>query len=257
MNRAVYLMVIFLLVLTLVGCSTDRHQADAEPDRIAREVRVIRPQVKEGEATLYIGTAGQYETAAFPYLGEVTPDQLVAAIGELTGWNICLDGPILRDKSGITVTFSEDCALFTGPSEQQEAAFPADNHDALCATLLDSVCHTLQWNIVNPKLADPGLLPVYFRTVSGDLVLEELPFTQPEALPYGGLIPGTHVCSAQGRFLRMTPAGEATFDLDGQEVTMSLYDEDVAYTLSQVTAGAAINIVYLRGEANTILTRVY
>ena len=42
--------------------------------------------------------------------------------GDLTGWDLSLDGPVLRDSSGITVTFAEECALFAGPPEPQKEA---------------------------------------------------------------------------------------------------------------------------------------
>ena len=258
MHRTSYCLVISLLLLILVGCSTSlSHGQQPGAGHVVREVRVIRPQVKTGEATLYIGMAGQFAAYPFPYQGEVTPDQLIAAIGDLTGWDLHLDAPVLRDKSGITVTFAQDCALFTGPPEPQKEDFFVYSAEELCTIVLDSVCHTLQWNSVNPKLTDPGLVPIYFRTADGDLSLEAASFTQPEDLPYGGLIPGAQVTSTRGRFLRMLPSQQAVFDLDGQEVTMSLYSEDVAYTLSQVTPGLEVGIVSLRSGTDIVLTMVY
>ena len=250
--------VLILLALTLVGCAVQASQAEAPPaEEPVREVGVIRPRQKEKEAALYIGMAGVYTSYPYTYEGELTPDQLINAIGDLTGWDLRLDGPVLRDASGITVTFAKDCALFTGPPEQQKEAFFVYDQETLCAMLLDSVCHTLQWNAVNPQLEDPRELPVYFRTAQGDLALEGIGFTQPADLPYGGLMPGAQVCSGRGRFLRMPSAAEAVFSLDGEEISMALYDEDVTYTISQVTPGLEVTVVYLRSGEESILTGVY
>ena len=246
-----------LLALVLTGCAVRASRVELPPAEPVREVRVIRPQREEKKAALYIGMAGEYTAYPYAYEGEVTPDQLIAAIGDLTGWDLGLDGPVLRDSSGITVTFAADCALFTGPPEPQKEEFFTYDQETLCAMLLDSMCHTLQWNAVNPKLEDPRCLPVYFRTARGDLALEEIGFTQPEDLPYGGLVPGAQVCSGQGRFLRMPSAEEAVFELDGEEVSVSLYDEDVTYTLSQVTPGRVVTVVYLQAEDGAVLTGVY
>ena len=246
-----------LLALVLTGCAVRASRVELPPAEPVREVRVIRPRIKEGEAALYIGMAGEYGTYFLPYQGEVTPDQLIAAIGDLTGWDLSLDGPVLRDSSGITVTFAEECALFAGPPEPQKEDFFVRDQRELCGILLDSVCRTLQWNAVNPKLEDPKTVRVYFRTAAGDLVLEEIGFTQPEDVPYGGLTPQAQACSARARLLRVTPEGEAVFDLDGEELAMQPYDSDIAATLSRVTPGLMVTVVYLQGEDGAVLTGVY
>lgn len=247
-----------LLVLVLVGCGTrtDR-DAPKQAEQTFREVRVVRPRKKCGEAVLYIGRAGQYGTYRLPYEGEAAPDQLIGAIAALTGWDLSLDGPVLRDASGITVTFSERCALFTGPPEPQREDFFVYDAQELCEVLLDSVCRTLQWNAVNPKLEDPKALPVYFRGPEGNLVLEDIGFTQPEDIPYGGLVPGAEVCCGQGRLLRVTAEGEGIFDMESGQVAMAPYDSDVAAALERVTPGRSVRLVYLLCEEKTILTGIY
>ena len=259
MNKRRYLTALALLILVLAGCAVRMAPAAAPeaPQSGIRAVRVIRPQVRTGEASLYIGMAGQYGVHAFPYQGELTPDQLIAAIGDLTGWDLRLDGPVLRDASGITVTFAADCALFTGPPEPQKEDFFVQDIQELSAVLLDSVCRTLQWNAVNPKLEDPKSVKVYFRTAAGDLTLEQVPFTQPADLPYGGLLPGAEVRSAQARLLRLTADGAAVFDLDGEELSMSPYDSDIAAALAEVTPGLSVTALYLRTGDEAVLTGIY
>lgn len=46
--------------------------------------------------------------------GEVTPENLIAAMGELTGWDLTLseDDPVTTGKGGMTVSFApEECHL--------------------------------------------------------------------------------------------------------------------------------------------------
>ena len=260
MGKRWYAAVLALLILALAGCAVREVPAEAaEPAgaHTVRVVRVIRPQVKRGEAALYIGMAGQYGAYPFYYEGELMPDQLIAAIGDLTGWDLRLDGPVLRDSSGITVTFAADCALFTGPPESQKEDFFVRDARELCAVALDSVCRTLQWNAVNPKLEDPKAMKVFFRTADGDLALGDAGFTQPADLPYGGLVPGTQVLSARGRFLRTEEDGTGVFDVEGEEISMAPYDGGIAAALSQVTPGLSVDLVYLQGEDGAVLTGVY
>lgn len=255
MKKRWYLMVFCLIAL--VGCAGRTARAETpEAGEPTREIQVIRARPKEVEAALYIGTAGTYTVYPYIHEGEVTPDQLIAAIADLTGWDLSLDGPIFQNSSGITVTFSPNCALFTGPPEPQKEDFFVYDAQELCATILDSVCHTLQWNVVNENIADPKALSIYFRTSKGDLSLDHIGFVQPAGLPYGGLMPEAQVCSAQGRFLGAT-AADATFELDGETLSMSFYDSDIAATVSRVTPGLEVTIVYLENGDTTVLTGVY
>ena len=69
-------------------------------------------------------------------------------------------------------------------------------------------------------------------------------------------MPEAQVCSAQGRFLGAT-AADATFELDGETLSMSFYDSDIAATVSRVTPGLEVTIVYLENGDTTVLTGVY
>ena len=63
--------------------------------------------------TLYIGTYdaegnGSFQEFPFVSSGEVTPENLIAAMGELTGWDLTLseDDPVTTGKGGMTVSLS-------------------------------------------------------------------------------------------------------------------------------------------------------
>ena len=73
--------------------------------------------------TLYIGMDDHFQQYQEEYdgmlneQGMVPAEGVVAEMAELTGWNLDLAGEITTGKVGITVTFGETCALFSGPPQ--------------------------------------------------------------------------------------------------------------------------------------------
>ena len=137
-------------------------------------------------ATLYIGMDGQF--AEYPLeLEEVTPETLLAAMSEQTGWNLDLADEITSGKGGMTVTFAETSALFVGPPDPQKDEFRVYEAGQLDQTILDSVQKTLQnWAVV-PGLGDPDSVDVYFCGPDGDdLILENIGVTISHTEPYRG-----------------------------------------------------------------------
>lgn len=135
-------------------------------------------------ATLYIGMDGQF--AEYPLeLEEVTPETLLAAMSELTGWNLDLADEITSGKGGMTVTFAETSALFAGPPDPQKDEFHVFDAGQLDQTILDSVQKTLQnWAVV-PGLGDPDSVDIYFcGPDGGDLILENIGVTISHTEPY-------------------------------------------------------------------------
>jgi hypothetical protein len=131
--------------------------------------------------SLYIFLGGE-DCTVYPYDGDSTPDALVAAIAELTGWNLSLADSITDGKGGMTVSFALDACLFTGPPESQQEEFYVADAYQLTFAVLDSVQKTLQaWaSPVNPDSVD-----IYFCQ-AGDqpLTLETLGVTWPMDTPY-------------------------------------------------------------------------
>lgn len=141
--------------------------------------------------TLYIGTGDQFQQYQETYQGAlndqgmVPPEGVVAAMAELTGWNLDLAGEITTGKGGITVTFAETCALFSGPPEVQKDEFHVYDSYQLDQTILDSVKKTLQnWAVV-PGLGDPDSVDIYYCGPDGkDLVLINSGWTISSTQPY-------------------------------------------------------------------------
>ena len=141
--------------------------------------------------TLYIGKEGQFAQYQKEYEGMlneqglVPPEGVVAEMAELTGWNLDLAGEITTGKGGITVTFGENCALFSGPPKEQKEEFHVYDSYQLDETILDSVKKTLQnWAVV-PGKGDPDSVDVYYCGPDGkDLVLINSGWTISSTQPY-------------------------------------------------------------------------
>lgn len=155
----------------------------------------IQPSDTQDDAartvTLYIGTGDQFQQYQETYrgalndLGMVPPEGVVAEMAELTGWNLDLAGDITTGKGGLTVTFAETCALFSGPPEVQKDEFHVYDSYQLDQTILDSVKKTLQnWAVV-PGQGDPNSVDVYYCGPDGkDLVLINSGWTISSTQPY-------------------------------------------------------------------------
>ena len=143
------------------------------------------------EYTLYIGMDGTFQEYPMTYEGEldeqglVPAEAMIAGMAELTGWNLDLAGEITTGKGGITVSFGETCALFSGPPQEQKEEFHVYDSYQLDQTILDSVKKTLQnWAVV-PGQGDPDSVDVYYCGPDGkDLVLINSGWTISSTQPY-------------------------------------------------------------------------
>lgn len=142
-------------------------------------------------AVLYIGIGNQFAEYPVEYTGEldengrIPPEEVLAAMASLTGWNLDLAEPVFSGKGGITVTFADTSALFSGPPEDQREEFHVHDALQLDQTILDSVKRTLQCWAVDPELGDPDQVDIWFCGVDGgDLALPGTGVTIPAAQPY-------------------------------------------------------------------------
>lgn len=136
--------------------------------------------------TLQVGMDGKFTDYPWEYTGKlndagvVPPAEAIAALGELTGWDLSLADEVTNGKGGMTVTFAESCAIFTGPPEPQKGEFHMYSADQLAATVLDSIRQTLETNYGGTEGLD-----VYFcGPDGGNLVLDNLGVTISSTQPY-------------------------------------------------------------------------
>ena len=136
--------------------------------------------------TLQVGMDGRFTDYPWEYTGElndagvVPPAEAIAALGELTGWDLSLADEVTDGKGGMTVTFGASCVLFTGPPEVQNEDFHVYSAEELAETVLDSVRQTLVMNYGGAEGLD-----VYFcGPGGGDLVLDNIGVTISRLEPY-------------------------------------------------------------------------
>lgn len=136
---------------------------------------------EEESGALYISLNGKDYTR-YDFEGENTPEGLLEGIEELTGWKLSLSDGITDGKGGMTVAFSKDACLFTGPPEVQKDEFHVYDVTQFTFSVLDSVQRTLQcW--ASPLR--PDSVDIYFcMETDQPLELEGLGVTWPLEQPY-------------------------------------------------------------------------
>lgn len=97
--------------------------------------------------TLYIGHSGQLKEV--PCHCEATPEALIAALAEETGWNLTLAGPVTLDNNPamLTVSFAEDSAIYAAPPQQQKEDYHVYDAEDLIYSVLNSTAETLVQNL--------------------------------------------------------------------------------------------------------------
>ena len=60
------------------------------------------------ERTLYIGVGASMKEYPWTFESDPSPDDLIAAIAETTGWNLTLAEPVSSGRGGMTVVFGRD-----------------------------------------------------------------------------------------------------------------------------------------------------
>ena len=190
MKRIIILLLsaVLLAALALTGCAGDGGESSSSQEEAGLPSSSAAEE-PDAMPTLYIGSVnsdGSESFTAYPFVGsgELTPESLIAAMANLTGWDLTLstDDPVTSGPGGMTVSFAPESAIFTGPPEEQKDEFHMYSTEQLCYTIFDSVQKTLQENF---SPADPSALDVYFCTDgSQEIVIENLGITLPIDTPY-------------------------------------------------------------------------
>lgn len=139
--------------------------------------------------TLYVGTADD-TFASYPAAATALDPaadsagvvkHLLSELSKLTGWNLDAS-EIYVGKGGVTISWADTCALYTGPAEPQKDEFHMYDVNQLTYTLLDSVQRTIQCAF---SPANPDSLDVWFTAADGSaLKLDNLGVTLPIDQPY-------------------------------------------------------------------------
>jgi hypothetical protein len=180
-------LLVCLLAAALSGCQTEEQQtpSPSASASVSDAVTADTPQPSDSgdgeDGGLYLFLGGDDYTC-YPAQADSTPEELVAELEELTGWNLSLADEITSGRGGMTVSFAKDSCLFVGPPEEQKDEFRVYDGVQFTFAVLDSVQKTLQcW--ASPT--NPDSVDVYF-CMEGDvpLELESLGITLPMDQPY-------------------------------------------------------------------------
>lgn len=176
-----------LLAVSLVttACNTKPDNGRTITSETTTTSSVSDQNKTENKATLFIGdrSIGFKEYPA-NITGEVTADALIKSISEATGWNLELADSVTSGKGGMTVTFSKECAIITGPPQNQKDEFFAYDHPSLVQMILDSIQETLRQNFVTEQ-GDRNALDIYFNIEDNPIVIPDMNnFEIPVDKPY-------------------------------------------------------------------------
>lgn len=120
---------------------------------------------------------------AHPYEGPQPgkPEDLIAAISAITGWNLDLAEPVTDGKGGMTVCFDAGSCIFQGPPDPQKDEYHVFDSQQMIEAALCSVQYTLQmW--ASPTR--PDSVPIYFCTGGGCPIVIEGVCNIPADQPY-------------------------------------------------------------------------
>ena len=133
-----------------------------------------------GSFWAYIGTEEKGYKEYFAFKGETTtPEQLISAISEATGWNLSLAENVSSGKAGMTISFSSESSIVTGDCGNQLDEYRvADKYD-LVNTILDSIQETLRLNYVMDG-GDPSSLQVWYNVEGHDIDVDGVIISQYE-----------------------------------------------------------------------------
>ncbi len=166
-----------MLLFTLSACSDRQDEKPPTPSDlpVSSGPETANPsddaKAPANEATLYIGTKETgFTEYPLTYEGDLTPETLIAGIGELTGWDMTLAEAVTTGKGGMSVCFADTSALFMGPPEPQNEEFHVFSAEQLAQTILDSVQKTLQMGFTGEG-GDPDALDIYYY-MEGEQPLE-------------------------------------------------------------------------------------
>lgn len=185
MMKKLSLLLCVLLCGTLAACQAAAPQETAAPAQPDPTAEPSGPAVEDRPAVLYIGTrAAGFREYPMEHEGELTPEELIRGIGDLTGWDLTLAEPVTDGKGGMSVCLANSSSLFQGPPDPQKDEFHVYSAEELAETILDSIQKTLQnYYVISP--GDPDNLDIWYCMEGGKpLELPELGLSWPLEEPY-------------------------------------------------------------------------
>lgn len=138
--------ILLSLMLTACGNPAEPSVGTETPSEPAVSSTAAPSQQNESKK-LMIGLSDQLKEV--PYDGENTPEALIAALAEETGWNLTLANPVTTgpDENSLAVAFAADSAIYTAPPENQKDDYHVFDAEDLIYHVLNSTAETLLQNL--------------------------------------------------------------------------------------------------------------
>lgn len=182
------LIITIFCMFLLTGCisNTNVKEEQISENKINTESN-LNFEDEQVQASIFIGMGDDLKEYIQNFDSEPTPDMLIQAISDKTGWNLSLAEPVSVGKGGMTVIFGKNSAIFTGPPEEQKEEFRVYDTTDLVFHILDSIQKTLQMNAVNSEIGNPLNIDIYFATEENEPIsLPDLLIDIPIDTPYQG-----------------------------------------------------------------------
>lgn len=193
---------IIAVMIFCVGCGKE-----SEENTITEEKETTKTATeKVKNVTLFIGKEndfGEYNWL-YKYNEEITPDLLIEAIADTTGWNLSLAREVEENDEGYVIRFSKDSVFYTGQTSDDDNEFYIPTEEDFYKTILDSIVKTVS---VYDKV-DTESTNFYFGGPDDDLLLKGINTTLPVTTAYNGTLPQSH----RSRILR--GANTTSYDID-------------------------------------------
>lgn len=134
------------LALLLTACGNS-NAASTKTKETTSKAAGKSSSEKTESMILYIGLTDQLKEV--PCDCEATPDALIAALAEETGWDLTLAKPVTHDEgtTGLAVAFAGDSAIYTAPPEKQKEDYHVYDAEDYIYTVLSSTAETLKQNL--------------------------------------------------------------------------------------------------------------
>ena len=139
---------------------------------------------------IYIGTDGNFAVYRGSATSQPSPEDLIQAIAQLTGWNLTLAQPVEVVEDGYALVFTDDCSLVAGPPDPQKEEFHMFDSVQMVETALDSIRQTLRAQSAADGFSDPDQVQIYVSLEGGrEVSLPEAGIRVPADQPYDGVVP--------------------------------------------------------------------
>lgn len=197
-KKLVSVLLVCVLLCSMAGCGGNEGST-------TQEVNVIQTETTFGN--IYIGMLGK-TMAEYPCQNSdhMTPDMFISTIAGMTGWNLDLAEPVTQTQDGgLKVCFASTSSVFTGFTENQSEEFAQGSEEELVATILDSICYTLQSNYaeesssLNIYYCMEGNQPLSLNSIGKTVAMEQ---------PYSGLDDTVNVAETKIVTLEDEESGE-------------------------------------------------